>query len=303
MKKIVLVICLLLSSLCISGCNKNKLEDEVSIIVPYGSPYLAIGGLIEVENLKIEAVNGAQNLQMALVSGSHDIVIAPINLGAKLFNGGKSNYKIAAVLTLNNTYIITREENKLESFEDLENEKVLGFGQTGIPGSILTKLYNENSFLDINNVDFTFASSSAVYSVFSGGSSDAKYALMSEPEISKLVLNDNIKVKTLDLSKMLDINVVQACVYINPNSENLEEVERVLSMIKDNVSFLNNNPNEYVDKILSLDRTFNETGKEVLIRSIPLTNIVYKEAMEYKTEINNILSILGVKNPDDSFYY
>jgi ABC-type nitrate/sulfonate/bicarbonate transport system substrate-binding protein len=303
MKKIVLVICLLLSSLCISGCNKNKLEDEVSIIVPYGSPYLAIGGLIEVENLKIEAVNGAQNLQTTLVSGSHDIVIAPINLGAKLFNGGKSNYKIAAVLTLNNTYIITREENKLESIEDLENEKVLGFGQTGIPGSILTKLYNENSFLDINNVDFTFASSSAVYSVFSGGSSDAKYALMSEPEISKLVLNDNIKVKTLDLSKLLDINVVQACVYINPNSENLEEVEKVLSMIKDNVSFLNDNPNEYADKILSLDRTFNETGKEVLIRSIPLTNIVYKEAMEYKNEINNILSILGVKNPDDSFYY
>lgn len=303
MKKIVLVICLLLSSLCISGCNKNKLEDEVSIIVPYGSPYLAIGGLIEVENLKIEAVNGAQNLQTALVSGSHDIVIAPINLGAKLFNGGKSNYKIAAVLTLNNTYIITREENKLESIEDLENEKVLGFGQTGIPGSILTKLYNENSFLDINNVDFTFASSSAVYSVFSGGSSDVKYALMSEPEISKLVLNDNIKVKTLDLSELLDANVVQACVYINPNSENLKEAEKVLSMIKDNVSFLNNNPNEYVDKILSLDRTFNETKKEVLVRSIPLTNIVYKEAKEYKNEINNILSILGVKNPDDSFYY
>ena len=124
MKKIFVVISLLCVSLFISGCSKNKLEEEVSIIVPYGSPYLAIGGLLENENLKIEAVNGAANLQTAFVSGSHDIVIAPINLGAKLFNGGKSAYKIASVVTLNNTYIVTKEENKLDSIRDLENEKV-----------------------------------------------------------------------------------------------------------------------------------------------------------------------------------
>ena len=44
-------------------------------------------------------------------------------------------------------------------------------------------------------------------------------------------------------------------------------------------------------------------GKDVIVRSIPLTNIVYKDAKEYKDEINNVLSMLGLKNPDDSFYY
>ena len=57
------------------------------------------------------------------------------------------------------------------------------------------------------------------------------------------------------------------------------------------------------DKVLSLDRIFTEMGKDVIVRSIPLTNIVYKDAKEFKDEINNILSILVVKNPDDSFYY
>lgn len=302
MKKVFIFICILFVSLFVSSCNKNELEEEVSIIVPYGSPYLAIGGLLNTESLKIEAVNGAANLQTAFVSGSHDIVIAPINLGAKLYNGGKSSYKIAAVLTLNNTYIVTKEENKLDSINDLLDEKVLGFGQTGIPGSIISKVYEENNFLDISNIDFTFASSTAVYSVFVGGNNPAKYALMSEPEISKLVLNDNIKVRTLDLSKTLNVEVIQACVFVNPNS-NIEEINKVLSLISNNVSSLNQDSEAYADKVLSLDRTFEEMGKDVIVRSIPLTNIVYKDAKEFKDEINNILSILGVKNPDDSFYY
>ena len=186
---------------------------------------------------------------------------------------------------------------------DLVGQKVLAFGQTGIPGSILTKVYNDNSNLDINNVDFTNASSAAVYSIFAGGSSDAKYALMSEPEISKLVLNDKIEVKTLDLCKQLGVDVPQACVYVNPNSSNKEDVTKVLTLISENVKSLNADPASYADKVLPLDRAFESMGKDLIVRSIPLTNIVYKDAKESKTEITNILSLLGVASPKDEFYY
>lgn len=299
MKKLICLICFIFL-IVLSSCSE-KVTNEIKIIVPNGTPYLAIGGLLEEENVTIEAVSGPANLQTALVSGSHDIVIAPVNLGVNLYNKGNSNYQMSHILTLNNAYIVTKSENKLESILDLQNEKVLGFGETGIPGNLLKKIYSTYQ-LDLNNVDFKYASSANVYSVFAGGSSDAKYALMSEPEISKLIIKDNLDIKIMDLCDVLGVEVAQACVYVNPKSENQEDINKVLNLIKNNVDKLNNNPETYVDKIITLDRSFSASGKDVLINSIPKTNIVFIETKTNKNIVEEILNILGVNLPNDEFY-
>ena len=301
MKKFFIFMFLIITTLSLASCGNVKVENEVKIITPYGTPYLALGGLLNEENVKIDAVNGADGLKTALVKGEYDVVVAPINLGAQLFNKGNSKYVIEAVITMNNAYIITENGNKLDSIKDLEGQKVLGFGQTGIPGSVLKTLYTNND-LDQSLIDFSQASSSAVYSIFAGGSSDAKYALMSEPEISKLVLNDKKEVKSLDLTKELGVDVPQACIYVNPNSEKQNDIDNLLKLIENNIKSLNKNPSKYADEVIALDRTFEAMTKEVIVRSIPLTNIVYKEASNFKTEINNILTILGVPNPSEEFY-
>ena len=301
MKKFFIFMFLIITTLSLASCGNVKVENEVKIITPYGTPYLALGGLLDEENVKIDAVNGADGLKTALVKGEYDVVVAPINLGAQLFNKGNSKYVIEAVITMNNAYIVTENTNKLDSIKDLEGQNVLGFGQTGIPGSILKTLYTNND-LDQSLIDFSQASSSAVYSIFAGGSSDAKYALMSEPEISKLVLNDKKEVKSLDLTKELGVDVPQACIYVNPNSEKQNDIDNLLKLIENNIKSLNKNPSKYADEVIALDRTFEAMTKEVIVRSIPLTNIVYKEASNFKTEINNILTILGVPNPSEEFY-
>lgn len=301
MKKFFIFMFLIITTLSLASCGNVKVENEVKIITPYGTPYLALGGLLDEENVKIDAVNGADGLKTALVKGEYDVVVAPINLGAQLFNKGNSKYVIEAVITMNNAYIVTENTNKLDSIKDLEGQNVLGFGQTGIPGSVLKTLYTNND-LDQSLIDFSQASSSAVYSIFAGGSSDAKYALMSEPEISKLVLNDKKEVKSLDLTKELGVDVPQACIYVNPNSEKQNDIDNLLKLIENNIKSLNKNPSKYADEVIALDRTFEAMTKEVIVRSIPLTNIVYKEASNFKTEINNILTILGVPNPSEEFY-
>lgn len=301
MKKFFIFMFLIITTLSLASCGNVKVENEVKIITPYGTPYLALGGLLDEENVKIDAVNGADGLKTALVKGEYDVVVAPINLGAQLFNKGNSKYVIEAVITMNNAYIVTENTNKLDSIKDLEGQNVLGFGQTGIPGSVLKTLYTNND-LDQSLIDFSQASSSAVYSIFAGGSSGAKYALMSEPEISKLVLNDKKEVKSLDLTKELGVDVPQACIYVNPNSEKQNDIDNLLKLIENNIKSLNKNPSKYADEVIALDRTFEAMTKEVIVRSIPLTNIVYKEASNFKTEINNILTILGVPNPSEEFY-
>jgi hypothetical protein len=316
MKKILGMITLIISLVFISGCNQNNnnnegskedeiyINNDVSIITPNGTPYIAISSVMNMNNkVHVEAVNGAANLQAALVSGSHDIVVAPVNLGANLYNKGNSKYQLAAVITMNNAYIVTEATNNLESISDLENQKVIAFGKTGIPGSILSKIYNENENLNLDNVEFTQSSSTAVYSLFAGGTTDAKYALMSQPEIARLTVNDNMSIKTLDLCDVLGIDVPQACIYVNPESKVLEDVDKVLKAIENSIDYLNRKPNDFVDVLVTLDRTFDAIGSDVLKNSIPNMDIVYKTGVHYKTQIEGILTILGVALPNEAFYY
>ena len=305
MKKIYSILFLIMISVILLSCtNKDceiEFETEVSIIVPNGTPYFAIASLLENENIKIEAVAGPSNLQSALVSGSHDIVIAPVNLGVNLYNKGNSKYLISHVLTSNNAYIVTRDENKLDNIYDLNGQKVIGFAPTGIPANILKKAYQENN-LDINNVDFQYQSSANVYSVFASDTTETKYALMSEPEISKLIINDGLKIKKLDLCEVLGVNIAQACVFVNPESVNQKDIDKVLKLIENSVIELNNNPSEYVEKIVNLDRTFSATGKEVLVQSLPNSNIIFKDAKTNKEMIVDVLNLLGVTLPNEEFY-
>jgi hypothetical protein len=74
-------------------------------------------------------------------------------------------------------------------------------------------------------------------------------------------------------------------------------------LIKENIKSLNENSTAYVEKIIALDRNFEGTGKEVLINSIPTSNIVYKEASEAKTIVEAILTILNISAPNEEFYY
>ena len=102
MKKLLLIITLFLFGVVIVSCGDGEplkengvvLNSEVKLIVPNGTPYLAVAGLLENNNINIEVVSGPANLQSALVSGSCDIVIAPINLGVNLYNKRNSKYKI-----------------------------------------------------------------------------------------------------------------------------------------------------------------------------------------------------------------
>jgi ABC-type nitrate/sulfonate/bicarbonate transport system substrate-binding protein len=310
-KKIISILCLVLVLFTVS-CSLNEipttlpeveLNSEVSILVPSGTPYLAIAGLLKNPKIKIDISNGPSGLQTALPSGSHDIVIAPVNLGTNLYNKGNSKYQISHILTSNNAYIVTRSENKLDSIMDLANEKVLAFAATGIPANVLKKVY-ENNGLDISLIDFSAQSSAAVYSLFAGNTTDAKYVLMSEPEISKLILKDKIDVNVMDLTKVLDTNIAQACVYVNPTSENVKDINAVLNLMNEMVNYLNKYPESYADAVLTLDesRTLDAMGKDVIIHSIPLTNIVFKEAKTNKEDIESILNILGVTLPNAAFY-
>ena len=102
MKKYILLFLAFLGLVLASCTDKNNnadelepngLKNEVTILVPNGTPYIGLGGLLDEENISITAVNGADNLKSGLVSESYDIIVAPVNLGTQLYSKGNSKYK------------------------------------------------------------------------------------------------------------------------------------------------------------------------------------------------------------------
>lgn len=314
MKKVLSLLSLVLLMVVMVSCGKDDtkpeipkelpqttLSSEVKILTPGGTPYLAIGGLLINENIKIDLADGPDVLPTHLDKGEYDIIIAPINAGAAKFNKGTIKYQASHIITGNNAYIVSK--TKIEDISELAGQEVLAFGKEasiGIPGSVLKKAYEMNS-LDISNIKYNYSSSAEVYQNFAAAK--ANYALMSEPEISKLILKDKMDIYTLDLKNVVGSQFAQACVYVNPNSENQEDINKVLTLMSQMVEFLNENPEDYADAVCPLDRMFGEAlGKDVIVRSIPLTNIIFKEAKTNKTYIENTLNLLGIKLPQDAFY-
>lgn len=85
MKKFLKISLCILMSLLITGCQQ---ESSVHILCPTGAPALALVGEYEkiVENGQIQLVDGTDQLiaELAKADSEYEIIIAPINVGAKI---------------------------------------------------------------------------------------------------------------------------------------------------------------------------------------------------------------------------
>lgn len=107
---------LLVAALLLTGCSAAKNNESVKVLAPTGAPALALAqqASLESENT-IDFVTGSENLSAELVKeeSEYDIIFAPVNLGAKMIQAGKSSYRLKAVITWGNLYLVGTSENAL----------------------------------------------------------------------------------------------------------------------------------------------------------------------------------------------
>ena len=263
-------------------------KENVKILTPSGTPLMSIGGLIGAEGIEIEAVNGADPLVSGLSTKTHDIIIAPLTAGAKLSIAGKSEYKLEAVVTTNNTYIISNSTTTLSNITDLKNKKLVAYGQNNTPDIALKNALKTNNIAD-NEVDITYeADVTTAVSMFTAQASEYDFCLIAEPQLTKLKTNLEAKGKTLnvlDLSNYMSTTIYQAGIFVNP-SANQTRCNEVIEEIKANITYLNAHPTEYAASIENKNNFFKTMTKEILAASIPTANIGFTKASENKTSIN-----------------
>ena len=298
MKKILLIILL---SFILFGCKK---DDSITIIVPYGSPELAQLYLENSNDYQVDVVNGADPLIAAFGSSSHDVIFAPTNLGAKMYQS-KDSYQLLATIVWGNYYLVSSEQQEF-NISSLDNKGITVFGKNQTSDIVLTYLFQE---LDIKpEITYVDSVSSAAQLFLS---SQESIVLLAEPVYSN-VINQLPQTKTIDIQKLYQSvtgkdSYPQSGVFIKRNLEQ-SKIIKIQNDLMDSIEKTNQYPLDAAQLAVELQMGL---ASEIIASAVQNSNLRYVSAKNSKEDIVSyfglILSmnpaLIGGQLPNDLFYY
>lgn len=299
MKKILLM--LMMVGVILTGCSTSKSADEMKILTPNGAPALSLVGVYEdvTKNGKINIVEGSDLVSSELMKADseYDAIVAPINLGCQLLAKGKTDYKLAGVLTWGNLYLI---EN-----EGVQNNELAAFGEQAVPGMIFKLVKDSNDVMKNAKVTYYNAVSDVQAQVLAG---KVQYALMAEPAATATIAKAKQNGKTIkNIASLQELyqkqtnskqaGYPQAAIFV----KNKEDVKELLVKLdeftnKDAVKE-DNNIEELVNKIGA--ETFGVPNAAIAAKTWKNQNIHYQEATAVKDDIQSILKTFHIEHSDD----
>lgn len=285
---------MLASLLLLSACQAGTQEEETAaVLVPQGATAMAVLPLFETEN-KVETVSGSDIVSAELVkeNGEYDIIVAPVNLGAKLLEKGNSEYRLQAVLTWGNLYIVSGEEDG----------PLAAFGEKAVPGKILSLTIPDEQVSFYNSVQDVQAQ------LLSG---NAKRGMLAEPAATATIAKAKEQGISLHIEKDLQEaykevypsdrdGYPQAAVFVKKGSE--DKVQDVLKKIE---TFTNETAVEDPDVIADMiDK--NDLAERIGIPSSAIAqktwknqHIQYVDAADVKEELKDFLQLFQIAFQED----
>jgi len=135
------------------ACNKKTNDGgkaDLRFAAPEGTPALAmLTFAVDKENIDGHKVTYAavspSNIASEMATKSADIVIMPINAGAKLIGVDGADYKLVSVAVSGSLYMVAgSNEGGALTIDDVKGKKVACIGQTGVPGLVFRYVMNAN---------------------------------------------------------------------------------------------------------------------------------------------------------------
>ena len=305
--KFIYIFVVLLSMLFITGCIDDS-SKKVSVIVPTGTPSLGIANVLNDKTLvDANIVSGSDPLIAAFTNASYDVVVAPVNLGAKLYNANENfSYILYKTIVWGNYYLVSNEE--IATLESLEGKTVLVFGKNSTPDVVLRTLISaKNINVNLEYVDDVATANSYLLS------GKADIIVSAEPSLTKMSANKNFY--TLDLQKQWQqltgsYSLPQAGIFIKKDSKDEKYLKTVLDKMIESVQMAQTKPNVLIASAVSVDENLAKIGEETLQKAIGNCNLrveeTDKEAIEfYFSQVIQlgIGATVGGKLPDEAFYY
>jgi NitT/TauT family transport system substrate-binding protein len=305
-RKILLV---LLFCLTLMGCN-NK-PGKIKILLPSGTPCLGLADFLynnrENGEMTFQIVDGVDLLGNGFTTEEYDIIVAPVNLGAKMHTRN-GNYQLNSVIVWGNYYLVSKEP--VFSISQLQNMEVTVFGKGSTPDIVLNAIINNYLY---NNITIKYVSSvSIAQSLFVVGKAD--FILCAEPQVS--ALREKTPLYTLDIQKEWNHifnswSYPQAGIFLQESHKDDPAIRDVLDSMKSSINKINENPVEVIVEAMELSESFRKMGSGALLKAIPNCALHYRKANECKNEtvtyFNQLISCgyaeqIGGGLPDEDFY-
>ena len=331
MKKRFLIAGLALASLSLAACNKkeeakttntnNTVTESVStdteavddyklkVSTPSGAPLMAISGAKDDIDLKLVADTTLLPGLFQKTEEKEDIIIAPVNVGTKLYNANLSTYKLASVITWGNTYFSSGSENF--TIDSMNGKTVTFFGKGSINVAIAKYVLKQKAV----TVTEAYPDPDVVASIKGvlEANSD-EMVMIAEPVLTVTQTSLEKQGKSLtsysianEYKSLTNHKYPQAAIFVNPDSYQLhkgkfdeffEAVENTTKLVKSDVS-----------KLAKLSHEAGiPQGEAVLQKAIPGCGIEYVKGSVAKSDVNyaatlaDLTKYFGDKAPEDSFY-
>ena len=292
----------LLTLCAIAPINADD-EYSVKVSAPNGAPALAVATLA-VEDPDSYTFVAADTIAAEFANKTADFIIAPINAGAKLYKAGKSDYKLAAVVTWGNLYIASQKADF--ALEDINGAAITLFGENTINASVVLYALAENG-LEPASVEYLAGAANTQSLLLTDENAivvTAEPALtaakMKNDALSSYAVNDLLKAANgFEGYTQAGLFVSAAALENHP-----EAVSEYLSKAEESVGKAETDVAAVAEAAVALEILPNA---KVAAAAIPNCAIRYMSAADAKEQVeataNIDLTQFGGSLPADDFYY
>lgn len=275
---------------CSGGTNSSDGSDTANILCPVGAPSLAFVSEYEniTENGKIDFVDGSDQLvaELSKDNSEYDIIVAPINLGAKLIASDQSDYRIQAVITWGNLYLVGTSKEALSQTGELAL-----FGEGAVPQLIV-----EATNIETSLTPTYYQSATLVQQQLLAG--NVQVGLLAEPLASATIAK--AKQSGLELSIITDLQesygedgYPQAAIFVKEG----KNYDSLFSKIDE---FTNNGYDGLKEDLENIGiETLGLPSVDITVNSIDRQNLHYRPASECAKQIEDFLELYNIEYSDD----
>ena len=300
-------ICILLAVLLLAGIAAAAFaEEDISafrIAAPGGAPALALA-VLAAENPENYSFVAAETIAAEFANETADFIIAPINAGAKLYKAGKSDYRLAAVVSWGNLYFASQKEGFRA--EDINGAEPVLFGENTINASVALFALEKNGIVPAK-VDYLAGAANTQTLLLTD---ETAIVLTAEPALTAAGIK-NERVSGCAVNALLKEaagleGFAQAGLFVRAETlaEHPEAVKAYLALAEEAAAKCTEDPDAVAEAAVALEILPNV---KVAKSALPNCAIRYVSAAEAKEQVEQTaeidLSQFGGAVPADDFYY
>lgn len=294
---------LMMMGICAFAAAEPVDTSSFRISSPSGAPGLALA-VLAAENPDQYTYMVAETITAEFSNGTADFIIAPLNAGAKLYKAGKSNYKLAAVVSWGNLFIASQRENF--RLEDINGSEMTLFGENTINSSITLFVLEQNG-IKPSSISYLAGAANTQQLLLSD---ESIIVLTAEPALTA-ARSKNDRITAYSVNELYEkatghIGFTQAGLFVRADvaESQPEAVEAYLKLVEESCGKCATDVEAVAKAAADLEILPNV---KVAMSAIPNCTIRYMSALDAREQVeitaNIDLTQFGGAVPADDFYY